>query len=50
MTDFLIVGGGSAGIVLTRRLLDAGKTVTLVEAGLRDPNPNIDHLCNLGKL
>lgn len=50
MTDFLIVGGGSAGIVLTRRLLDAGKTVTLVEAGLRDPNPDIDHLYNLGKL
>lgn len=50
MTDFLIIGGGSAGIVLTRRLLDAGKTVTLVEAGLRDPNPDIDHLYNLGKL
>lgn len=50
MSDFLVVGGGSAGIVLTRRLLDAGKTVTLVEAGLRDPNPDIDHLYNLGKL
>lgn len=50
MTDFLVVGGGSAGIVITRRLLDAGKTVTLVEAGLRDPNPDIAHLYNLGKL
>lgn len=50
MTDFLIVGGGSAGAVLTRRLIDAGKTVTLIEAGLQEPNPDIDHLNDLGKL
>lgn len=34
MTDYLILGGGSAGCVLAARLSeDAGKTVCLVEAG-----------------
>ena len=34
MIDYLILGGGSAGCVLTARLSeDAGKTVCLVEAG-----------------
>ena len=31
--DYIVVGAGSAGCVLTRRLLDAGKKVCLVEAG-----------------
>ncbi|MGM0710159.1 MAG: GMC family oxidoreductase [Actinomycetota bacterium] len=46
--DYVIVGAGSAGCVLTRRLLDAGKKVCLVEAGGDETNPNIDHLNNLG--
>ena len=46
--DYIVVGAGSAGCVLTRRLLDAGKKVCLVEAGGDETNPNIDHLNNLG--
>ncbi|MGO3363525.1 MAG: GMC family oxidoreductase [Corynebacterium sp.] len=49
-TDFLVIGAGSAGNVLTRRLLDAGHTVTLVEAGGQDTNPDIDTLNTLGLL
>lgn len=48
--DYLIIGAGSAGNVLTRRLLDAGDTVTLVEAGGADTNPDIDNLNHLGLL
>lgn len=48
-TDYLVIGAGSAGNVITRRLLDAGHTVTLVEAGdSEDVNPNIDRLDELG--
>ncbi|HJF76822.1 MAG TPA: FAD-dependent oxidoreductase, partial [Brevibacterium linens] len=46
--DYIVVGAGSAGCVLTRRLLDAGKKVCLVEAGGDETNPNISHLNNLG--
>jgi choline dehydrogenase len=45
---YLLIGAGSAGNVLTRRLLDAGHTVTLVEAGGADTNPDIDNLNHLG--
>lgn len=46
---FLIVGAGSAGSVVSRRLLDSGHTVSLVEAGgSDDANPNIAHLNTLG--
>ena len=31
--DFIIVGGGPAGVVLTRRLVDMGASVLLLEAG-----------------
>jgi choline dehydrogenase-like flavoprotein len=45
VTDWVVVGGGSAGCVVGRRLADAGHRVTLVEAGsaptsdtIRGPN------------
>jgi choline dehydrogenase-like flavoprotein len=34
--DYVVVGGGSAGCVLARRLVDAGHTVALLEAGPAD--------------
>ena len=38
--DYIIVGAGSAGCVLARRLIDTGNvTVALIEAGRRDSNP-----------
>ena len=33
MTEYVIVGAGSAGSALARRLLDAGRTVHVIEAG-----------------
>ncbi|WP_240198223.1 FAD-dependent oxidoreductase [Novosphingobium sp. P6W] len=32
-TDVCIIGGGVAGITMARRLLKAGRTVTLLESG-----------------
>lgn len=49
-TDILILGAGTAGSVLTRRLLDAGLRVTLVEAGGMDTNPAIHDLSRVGEL
>ncbi|HNU10341.1 MAG TPA: GMC family oxidoreductase N-terminal domain-containing protein [Rubrivivax sp.] len=34
--DYIVVGGGSAGCVVTQRLVQAGKTVLLLEAGPKD--------------
>ncbi|MDN6637527.1 MAG: GMC family oxidoreductase, partial [Yaniella sp.] len=48
--DYIVVGAGSAGCVLARRLVDAGKRVCVVEAGDDETNPNIDHLNDLGLL
>ncbi|WP_243730443.1 GMC family oxidoreductase [Nesterenkonia salmonea] len=49
-TDFLVIGAGSAGCVIARRLLDAGHTVRIVEAGGQDTNPDIDDVSRLGFL
>ena len=39
--DHIIVGAGSAGCVIARRLVDAGRKVALIEAGGPDDNPAI---------
>ena len=45
MSEYVVVGAGASGCVITRRLLDSGHSVTLVEAGeLRHRDSNIDHI------
>lgn len=39
--DYVVVGAGSAGSVVARRLADAGATVIVLEAGGRDTSPAI---------
>ncbi|ORW71462.1 hypothetical protein AWC23_14270 [Mycobacterium saskatchewanense] len=39
--DMIVVGAGSSGAAMTRRLVDAGLTVLLLEAGGPDINPAI---------
>ena len=39
--DYVVVGGGSAGCVITSRLVQAGRSVCLLEAGPMDRNPFI---------
>lgn len=51
MTDYIIVGGGSAGCVLAKRLSEnSGCQVTLLEAGPSDWNPFIHMPAGLGEL
>lgn len=50
MSHFIVVGAGSAGSVVTRRLIDAGHQVTLIEAGGSDVNPAIQDVGRLGEL
>ena len=39
--DFVVVGAGTSGSVITNRLSEAGFSVCLLEAGPRDLNPLI---------
>ncbi len=50
MTTAIVVGAGSAGCVVARRLLDAGVQVTLLEAGGEDTNPAIHDPMRMGEL
>ncbi|MBH0778020.1 GMC family oxidoreductase [Nocardia bovistercoris] len=45
--DYVVVGAGSAGAIVARRLADAGATVTLVESGkrLRGPLVTVPGMC-----
>jgi choline dehydrogenase len=40
-TDYIVVGGGSAGCVIVNRLVKAGKSVLLLEEGRADNHPFI---------
>lgn len=46
----IVVGAGSAGAVVARRLADAGVEVTVLEAGGEDTNPAIHDLSRMGEL
>jgi choline dehydrogenase-like flavoprotein len=48
--DYVIVGAGSAGCVLARRLADANANVLLLESGGWDANPLIHIPVGMGKL
>ncbi|GAA1357911.1 GMC family oxidoreductase N-terminal domain-containing protein [Arthrobacter rhombi] len=48
--DYIIVGAGSAGCVIARRLVDAGKRVAVLEAGGEDTNPVIANVAEAGAL
>jgi len=39
--DYIVVGGGSAGCTVTSRLVEAGKSVLLLESGPKDNHPYI---------
>ncbi len=39
--DYVVVGGGSAGCVITQRLIEAGHSVALLEVGPPDSHPYI---------
>ena len=50
VADIIVVGSGSAGAVVARRLVDAGATVVVVEAGGPDANPAIHEPSRLFEL
>lgn len=51
-TDFdaIVIGAGSAGSVIARRLVDAGQKVAVIEAGGHDTNPVIGNVAEAGAL
>lgn len=48
--DVVVVGAGTAGAIVTRRMVDAGRRVLLLEAGGQDTNPMIHDLSGMGTL
>ena len=46
----IVVGAGTSGSIVTRRLVDAGYDVTLIEAGGYDTNPAIHEPSRAGEL
>lgn len=46
----IVVGAGSAGSVVARRLADAGVDVTVLEGGGEDTNPAIHDPARMGEL
>ncbi|WP_223694982.1 GMC family oxidoreductase [Leifsonia poae] len=46
----IVIGAGSAGSVIARRLADAGDEVTVLEAGDEDTNPAIHDPSRMGEL
>ncbi|MDX6572097.1 MAG: choline dehydrogenase [Gaiellales bacterium] len=50
VADVIVVGSGSGGAVVARRLVDAGASVTLLEAGESDHNPAIHEPSRLFEL
>ncbi|MGP4090915.1 FAD-dependent oxidoreductase, partial [Streptomyces sp. KR55] len=48
--DIIVVGAGSAGCVVARRLVDQGASVLLLEAGGPDTNPAIHDPLRFGEL
>ena len=48
--DVIVIGAGSAGSVIVRRLIDAGQRVLLLEAGGPDTNEAIHNPARMGEL
>ncbi|MBX3098976.1 MAG: GMC family oxidoreductase N-terminal domain-containing protein [Salinibacterium sp.] len=48
--DVIVVGAGSAGSVVTGRVVEAGHSTLLLEAGGSDSNPMIHELSGMGSL
>ncbi|MDO5048277.1 MAG: FAD-dependent oxidoreductase [Actinomycetaceae bacterium] len=49
-SHIVVIGAGSAGSIISRRLVDAGHKVTLLEAGNHDINPAIHSIHRMGEL